>query len=53
MGCSTLLEEELSKALLWLACTHHMAELRVGAVWDAVYGEANSPIESLIMRLQE
>lgn len=52
-GCASLLEEELNKALLWLACRHHIAELRVRAVWDAVYGAANSPIEPLLRRFQE
>ncbi|KAK4024350.1 hypothetical protein OUZ56_009768 [Daphnia magna] len=52
-GCATLLEKELGRAIMWLACRHHIYELHVKHVWAAVIGEANSPIEPLMKRFQQ
>ena len=35
-GAAALLENELDRALLWLACRHHVAELHMGWADDAV-----------------
>ena len=42
-GASKLLEEELGRKLLWLACRHHILELIIGAVWEKLFGEVKGP----------
>lgn len=49
-GCATLLEQQLGRAVLWLACRHHFYELHIKHVWSAVIGDSNSPIEPLLKR---
>ena len=49
-GSATLLQEEVERPVLWLACRHHMHKLHIRHVWDLVCGSANSPIEPLLKR---
>jgi len=51
-GCSKLIECELKRGILWLACRHHIYELHIRHVWTAVAGSANSPVEPLLKRFQ-
>ena len=32
-GAAKLIEDDLGRKLLWLACRHHTFELMIGAVW--------------------
>ena len=42
-GAAKLLEEELAKKLLYLACRHHIYELQIGAVWQKLFDEVKGP----------
>lgn len=52
-GCAALVEKEVGHALLWTACRHHVYELHVRHVWDAVNGSHNGPIEPILKMLQD
>lgn len=52
-GSATFIELELEIAVLWLACRHHIHELHIRHVWNAVGGEARSPVEPLLNRFQQ
>ena len=42
-GACTLLQELLSRQILWLACRHHILELVVGAAFFELFGDTKSP----------
>ncbi len=52
MGCAALIEAHLNRAILWLACRHHIYELHLRHVVEAVAGKANSPFDQLFKRFQ-
>lgn len=43
-GACTLLQQQLGKELLHLACRHHIFELVIGAVFDSLMGTSNNPV---------
>ena len=42
-GAAKLIEDDLGRKLLWLACRHHIFELMIGAVWQKVFGDVSAP----------
>ncbi len=52
-GCAALIEKTIGRALLWLPCRHHVLELHIRHVWEALTGKPNSPSEKLFKRLQD
>ena len=48
-----MIEKEIGHAILWTACRHHVYELHIKHVWDAVVGHHNGPIEPLLKLLQD
>ena len=52
-GCCTILEKELQRALLWLACNHHKLEVHIKHVADHINGARNSPSDALCVRFQK
>ena len=53
-GTCTRLEMSLDRALLWLACRHHILELLAKAVWDTVFpGKSQCPGELLIKQFSD
>ena len=47
-----MIEQELDRGILWLACRHHMYELHMKHVTDAVTGNTKDPGVSLFRRLK-
>ena len=52
IGACKLLEEYLEKAILWLACRHHIYELHIKHVVEAVTGNTKDPGVRLYRRLR-
>ena len=52
IGACKLLEEYLEKAVLWLACRHHIYELHIKHVVEAVSGNTKDPGVKLFRRLK-
>ena len=52
-GSATAIETTLKKAVMWLACRHHVYEIHVKHVSDHFMGKRNSPSESLFVRFQK
>lgn len=52
-GSATAIETTLKKAVMWLACRHHVYEIHVEHVSDHFMGKRNSPSESLFVRFQK
>ena len=51
-GAAKLLEEELGRKLLYLACRHHIYELQIGAVWQELLGEVKGPDNTMFKHLR-
>ncbi|KZS04710.1 Cc8K15.2-like protein, partial [Daphnia magna] len=51
-GCASLIEKDLNRPLLWLACRHHMYEVHIKNIWKAVSGNTVGPEELLFKRFQ-
>ena len=51
-GATTLFEKNLGRAILWLACRHHVAELFIKHANDAVRGESKAPEDSLFSKFR-
>ena len=51
-GACKLLEDHMDKALLWIACRHHMYELHIKHVVEAVTGNTKDPGVKLFRRLK-
>ncbi|KZS10355.1 Uncharacterized protein APZ42_025189 [Daphnia magna] len=51
-GCCALIEKEIFRPILWLACRHHMFELHIRHVWEAVSNKPDHPVEPLLKRFQ-
>jgi len=49
-GCCTLLEQEMQKSLIGLPCRHHVHELIVAKVFDAVIETSSGPQIKLFQR---
>ena len=48
------IEKHLNKSLLWLACRHHVYEVHIKHVSDAITaGARNSPSEGIFLRFQK
>ncbi|KAK6190395.1 hypothetical protein SNE40_002275 [Patella caerulea] len=41
-GAAIRLEAHFNRKLMWLACRHHIAELLLGAAWEALFGDSSS-----------
>lgn len=52
-GATTLFEKSLQRAILWLACRHHIAELFVKHANDTVRGESKAPEDPLFSRFRK
>ena len=52
-GACTLLQELLSRQILWLACRHHILELVVGAAFFELFGDTTSPEVTLFKVLKK
>lgn len=52
-GASTLIEESLNRPTLWIACRHHMYELHLKHVCEAVVGTTKEPGIKLFRRLKK
>ena len=52
IGACKLLEEYLEKAVLWLACRHHIYELHIKHVVEAITGNTKDPGVKLYRRLR-
>ena len=50
-GCATSMETTLKKSVLWLACRHHMYEIHIKHVSDALNGKRNCPSETLFVKI--
>lgn len=53
MGACTLLEGKLGRTLLALACRHHVMELPISAVFNALFGVSSGPKIQLFERFQK
>ena len=51
-GACKLIEDYLAKAILWLACRHHIYELHIKHVVEAVTGTTKDPGVKLYRRLR-
>ena len=51
-GACKLLEDYLERAILWLACSHHIYELHIKHVVEAVTGNTKDPGVKLFRRLR-
>ncbi len=49
---ASAIESTLNKAVLWLACLHHVYEIHVKHVSDYFMGKRNSPSEAIFVRFQ-
>ena len=52
-GEASLIEVELKRALLWLACRHHHCELHIKHAFTALKGERDRPKEPLFKRFKQ
>ena len=52
-GACKLLQELLSRQILWLACRHHILELVVGAAFFELFGDTTSPEVTLFKVLKK
>ena len=51
-GASTLIEESLNRAMLWIACRHHIYEVHIKHVCQKVTGSTTDPGVKLFRRLK-
>lgn len=51
-GCAAVIEKTLGHQILWLACRHHIYELHIKHVAEAITGKTISPSESLFKKFQ-
>lgn len=49
-GCSVLIEKDLNRPLLWLACRHHVYEVHMKNIWQDLSGKTVGPDELLFKR---
>ena len=52
-GASTLNEQWLAYAILWLACRHHVYEIHIKHVGDKVLGARGGPSDKLFVRFKD
>ncbi|KAI9550672.1 hypothetical protein GHT06_013437 [Daphnia sinensis] len=52
-GAAILIESELKRALLYLACRHHHCELHIKHAFTALRGERDRPDEPIFKRFQK
>ena len=52
-GSAVLIEKDIGRATLWAACQHHIYELHIKHVWEAVIGKHSGPIVPLLKMLQD
>ena len=41
-SAAKLIEEKLGKKVFYFACRHHISEVIIGSVWEAVYSKVKS-----------
>ena len=51
-GACTMIEQELKRGILWLACRHHIYELHIKHVSEKVTGSTKDPGVALFKRLK-
>ena len=51
-GATSLLEKTLGRAMFWLACRHHVAELFIKHANDSVRGESKAPEDSVFTKFR-
>lgn len=51
-GCAVLIEKEIKRSLLWLACRHHVYEVHMKNIWQDLSGKTVGPDELLFKRFQ-
>lgn len=51
-GCAVLIEKDLNRSLLWLACRHHVYEVHMKNTWQDLSGKTAGPDELLFKRFQ-
>ena len=51
-GCAVLIEKDLNRSLLWLACPHHVYEVHMKNIWQDLSGKTVGPDEQLFKRFQ-
>lgn len=52
-GSATAIQKTMGRSLLWLACRHHIYEIHVKHVSEAIVGKRNSPCEGIFKRFQK
>lgn len=51
-GCAVLIEKDINRSLLWLACRHHVYEVHMKNIWQDLSGKTVGPDEQLFKRFQ-
>lgn len=51
-GCAVLIEKEINRSLLWLACRHHVYEVHMKNIWQDLSGKTVGPDELLFKRFK-
>ncbi len=51
-GCGVLIEKDLNRSLLCLACRHHVYEVHMKNIWQDLSGKTVGPDELLFKRFQ-